>query len=143
MASVQQVGIFYGWAAFADGAPKRCYAAAEPEGRRGSGAAAFVAFWPEKGNRARPSIRLRADARPGSAILLTIGGNRFQLAASGREAVASNPAADAAIVAAMRRNKAMTVTARTLTGATIRDDYPLTGFPTALDAAALACAQKH
>ena len=142
VAERQQVAQFHGWGAFREGdAPKRCFAAAEPAGRQGSGGAAFVSFRPDRGNRAAPSIRLRADPRPGSAILLRVGGQHFQLAARGRDTFPASPAADAAIVKAMRGASAMTVTARTRRGARIRDDYSLAGFPSALDAAALACAR--
>lgn len=137
----QAVGQYHGWGAFRESAPSRCFAAAEPAGRQGSGGAAFVSFWPARGNRAAPSIRLRADPRPGSAILLRVGGRRFQLTARGRDAFPSGPGADAALAQAMRGASAMTVTARTRRGARMRDDYSLTGFPSAVDAAALACAR--
>jgi len=141
VAERQHVGQFQAWGAFTETAPRKCFAAAEPAGRQGSGGAAFVSFLPAAGNRARPSFRLRADPRPGSAILLTIGGRQFQLKARGREAF-PRPEAEAAVVAAMRGSTALSVAARSLRGNRIRDDYPLTGFPSAVDAAALACAGR-
>ncbi|QPQ54615.1 hypothetical protein IC614_09795 [Allosphingosinicella flava] len=137
----QAIGQFHGWGAFRDDRPRRCFAAAEPAGRQGSGGAAYVAFWPDAGNRARFSLSLRADPRPGSAILLAVGDRRFQFVARGRDAVPADPRASAAIVAAMRTASAMTVVSRSVRGARLRDDYALAGFPSAVDAAALACAR--
>jgi hypothetical protein len=143
VAEGQHVGQYGGWGVFSGSSPKRCFAVAEPAGRQGSGGAAFVTFQPGRGNRAQPSFRLRADLRKGSAILLSVGGGRFQLTGQGREAFAPNAAADAAIVAAMRLAPAMTLHARTARGVRMQDSYVLAGFPTALDAAALACAPRR
>ncbi|WP_158703098.1 hypothetical protein [Allosphingosinicella vermicomposti] len=142
VAARQQVGQFYGWGAFSERAAGRCFAASEPAGRQGSGGAAFVTFWPDAGNRARPSFRLRSPPRAGSAILLLIGGRSFPLKSiGGREVIPADPRVEGAILAAMRSEPRLTIVTRTARGGRIRDDYALTGFSSAVDAAALACAR--
>lgn len=142
VANRQQVGQFHGWGAFSERSAGRCFVAAEPAGRQGSGGGAFVTSWPEAGHRARPSFRLRSQPRAGSAILLLIGGRSFPLKlAGGREAIPADPRAEGAILSAMRQESRFAIITRTARGGRIRDDYALTGFPTAVDAAALACSR--
>ena len=52
-----------------------------------------------------------------------------------------NQAESDQIVAAMRTGLEMLVESRGVTGARIRDRYPLRGAATAIDAAAVACAR--
>ena len=49
--------------------------------------------------------------------------------------------ADAEIVTAMRTGVAMSVETRSQSGGLLRDEYPLRGAATAVDAAAIACAR--
>ena len=73
---------------------------------------------------------------------MLIGGQSFPLkSANGREAVPADPRNEAAILSAMRREPRFAIVTRTTRGARIRDDYPLAGFPSAVDAAALTCAR--
>ncbi|WP_300973429.1 hypothetical protein [Sphingomonas sp. LHG3406-1] len=81
-------------------------------------------------------------ARPVAAdasAVLTIGGASFLLVTRGISAWSSGPAQEQAIIAAVRRNGEMRVRARGI-GGRISDRYLLAGAPTAIDAAALACA---
>ena len=142
-AAQQPLGVYGLWGAFRTA--ERCYAIAEPEGeaRAGDGPAfASVGFWPRRGVRGQAYFRLRQAKRPGSAVLLRIDDRTFQLRGGGPHAWAADPAADAEIVAAMRRGIEMNVMTRSGRGAQLRDVYRLRGAATAIDAAAIACARR-
>ena len=142
-AAQQPLGIYGLWGAFR--AADRCYAIAEPEGdaRPGDGPAyASVGFWSRRGVRGQAYFRLRQAKRPGSAVLLRIDERTFQLRGGGADAWAADSAADAEIVAAMRRGIEMNVETRSARGALLRDVYRLRGAATAIDAAAIACARR-
>jgi len=68
---------------------------------------------------------------------------RFALTGGGGDAWAKDKAMDAAIIAAMRSARQMTVSGDGADGKTIRDVYLLKGAATALDAAALGCAGRR
>ena len=76
------------------------------------------------------------------AILLRIDGRVFQMIGRGADAWAPDPAADAAIVAAMRNGVEMRIETRSAGGGRVRDHYHLRGAATAIDAAAIACARR-
>lgn len=132
------VGVYNGWAAFRDDAPRRCHAIAAPD-LPTRGAFAAVGFWPDRRVSGQVHFRFHRPARAGSAVLLTIDDRVFQLGARGANAWAPSPAADRAIVAAMRTGVAMSVAARDEAGGTMVFGFALNGAATAIDAAALAC----
>lgn len=143
-AAQQPLGVFGLWGAFRT--DQSCYAIAEPdqEAKPGDGRAyASVGFWPRRGVRGQAYFRLRRVKRPGSAVLLRIDDRIFQLRGGGADAWAADPAADAGIVAAMRTGIEMSVETRSAGGGLIRDVYRLRGAATAIDAAAIACAQRR
>jgi hypothetical protein len=142
-AQPQAVGIFGQWGAFRDST--RCYAISEPAGpRRRDGGRAFasVATWPGRNIRGQLHVRFARPKRAGSAVLLRIDDKTFELIGGGADGWAPDAAADAAIVTAMRTGVAMSVETRSQSGALMRDDYPLRGAATAIDAAAIACARS-
>lgn len=130
------------WGAFRE--PDRCYAIAEPyrapraEGWKPS---ASVGYWPKRGVRSQVHFRLSREKRRGSAVLLRIDDQTFQLLAGGANAWAPDSRADADILSAMRTGIEMTIETRATNGALIRDSYRLRGAATAIDAAAIACAR--
>nr|MDQ2878035.1 hypothetical protein [Pseudomonadota bacterium] len=91
-------------------------------------------------------LRLSRARRPGAGITLSIGERRFDLigGAAGAKADAWAPDArtDAAIVAAMRGARSMSVETVAATGQPFADVYALNGAATAIDAASLACLAK-
>lgn len=105
------------------------------------GGSASIAAWPDRTVRPQLHIRLSQKKRPGSAVLLKIGGRSFQLVAGQENAWAPNAAADARIISAMRTGQAMSVETRAEQGGAIRDRYSLRGAATAIDAAIIACAR--
>jgi hypothetical protein len=80
--------------------------------------------------------------RNGSSVILTIGDQPFLLTARGDWAWSTGPAQEQAIIAAARAATGMRVEARDLGGSRFTDPYALDGAPTAIDAAAAACAGK-
>ena len=141
-AQPRPLGTFGLWGAFAD--QNSCYAIARPASstHRGGDAAASVGYWPLRGARGQLHLRLSADKRGESAVLLRIDGRSFQLIGRGRDAWAADARADAELVAAMRTGLVLTVETRSARGGLIRDQYRLQGAPSAIDAAALACTRS-
>ena len=142
-AQPRSVGTFGLWGAFAD--RERCYAIARPteSSHRSGDAAAYVGYWPDQGARGQLHLRLGADKRDASAVLLRIDGRSFQLVGRGREAWATDARADAELVSAMRTGLVMIVETRSARGGLVRDFYRLQGAPSAIDAAALACSRSR
>jgi len=137
------LGIFEGWGAFRDAVPRRCYAIAEPAARsRGAAWRAFaaIATWPDRSVRGQLHIRLSRRQAPHQPIVLGVGDRRFALLAGGADAWAPDRRTDAAIVAAMRSARSMSVEGKGLDGTPFVDAYRLRGAATAIDAAALGCA---
>ncbi|MGD9812683.1 MAG: hypothetical protein AB7U35_15345 [Sphingobium sp.] len=140
----QSLGVFGGWAAFRD--QGRCYAiASSVAGPRPEGWRAFlsVGHWPARGPGGQVHVRLSRAKRDGSAVLLRIDGQSYQLVGSGRDAWAPDGAADDAILTAMRTGLNLVVETRAANGVRLRDGYQLRGAATAIDAAALACRPRR
>lgn len=135
-----RIGVYKAWAVFRD--PARCYALTAPV-VPGGGAFASVANWPRRRVVNQLHLRLYRPARAGSAILLTIDDQLFQLVGRGADAWAPHSQADRAIVAAMRTGVSMTVSARDERGNGFTHAYALNGAATAIDAAALACRRAN
>ena len=137
------LGIFFQWGAFAEKNAGRCFAIARPERAPKEGAAsAAVGYWPTQSVRGQVSFRLSRPKREGSAVLLRIDGRVFQLSGRGADAWAPDARGDADIVAAMRSGVEMRVETRAENGALLREHYKLRGAATAIDAAAIACANR-
>jgi hypothetical protein len=122
------LGIFGTWAAFRDPATPRCYAIA-------------MAAPSTMQRDFQLHFRLSRKVQPGAPISLSIGGQRLGLTGGGGDAWAADKRGDAAIIAAMRSAGQMIVSARDADGRGFSNTYPLDGVATALDAAALGCAQ--
>lgn len=138
------LGMFETWGAFADPAVPRCYAVAMAEPstkRREYQPYASVGTWPRRNVRGQVHFRLSRRIKPGAPVTLSIGGQRFTLAAGGSDAWAADPRMDAAIVAAMRSARSMTVATRDTTGGGFSNTWQLPGAATAMDAAAIGCAR--
>ncbi|MBB6124777.1 hypothetical protein [Sphingobium subterraneum] len=137
------LGVFDRWAAFRDASVPRCYAIAAPAQASTSAAwrpFASVGTWPRKGVRGQIHIRLSRQRAPNTQTTLSIGDRRFALVAGNADAWAPDKRADAAILAAMRSAKSMSVAATGRDGRGFADTYTLRGAATAMDAAAIGCA---
>ena len=134
-----------GWAAFADQSPHRCYAVTEPvRGLRPRRWKPYlsVGFWPATGARPQLQVRLSRQPADGAPVILSIGDRRFPLVVGGADAWSADPRRDFAIVAAMRLAASASVQSRADGAGAFADGYALAGAPTAIDAAAVACAQS-
>ncbi|AWW75084.1 hypothetical protein CD351_11665 [Erythrobacter sp. KY5] len=134
------LGVYSSWAAFRDDSPARCYAIAKPMRGREAGPFASIASWPRQNIRTQLHIQLSRPARDGSDVRLTIGSERFTLAANGRNAWAQDARMDASVVAALRAATRMSVSALDERGRRFTDRYDLAGVATAIDAAVVGCA---
>ncbi|WP_375398918.1 hypothetical protein [uncultured Sphingomonas sp.] len=133
------IGVYGGWGAFADAAPRRCFAIAQPVVASSPLAFASIADWPRRNIRGQLHVRLSDRRARQGRVTLSIGERRFELVAGDTDAWAPDARTDAAIVAAMRVGRSMSVEALATTGRPFADTYALTGAATAIDAAALAC----
>ena len=76
------LGVFGEWAAFRDPAVPRCYAiamAAPSTKQRDYQPYADIGTWPRQNLRGQVHFRLSRKLQPGAAIVLSLGGERFQL----------------------------------------------------------------
>lgn len=130
-----------GWAAFERSAGI-CEAVARSELQALPGrvqARTAFAFTRDGRRRGELHIIFARPVRAGAAAVLTVGSSSFLLATSGNNAWSRGPAQEQAIIAAIRAAGEMRVRAPGV-GGSISDRYLLGGAPTAIDAAALACA---
>ena len=136
----ETLGVYRSWGAFRDAVPARCYAIARPvtAGGRTTGWAS-VATWPGRGLRASLHVRLSRPRDLSAPVTLTVGERRFNLAANGLDAWATDGPSDRAIVSAIRSGRSMSVEAVGAGGRPFADVYLLAGAATAIDAAALGC----
>ena len=140
------LGIWNTWGAFSDAGVPRCYAIAMATGaeERIDEFKPYITVgnWPRRGTRGEVHVRLSRRLGAGGAVTLSIAGERFPLIAGAADAWAADRQMDAAIVAAMRSARTMTVTARSASGRMFSDSYTLAGAASAMDAALLGCAQN-
>ncbi|BBC72599.1 conserved hypothetical protein [Altererythrobacter sp. B11] len=142
LAAKDSLGVFSDWAAFRDPGVPRCYAiAAAEESARDYAPYASVGTWPARKLRGQVHFRLSRSLAPSATITLRIGNSRFRLVGGGGDAWAEDQRMDAAIVAAMRAETRMWITARDSAGRRFSDSYSLAGAATAMDAATVGCAR--
>jgi len=144
VAARDSLGVFGEWAAFRDPAVPRCYAiamAAPSTKQRDYQPYASIGTWPRRQVRGQAHFRLSRKLQPGAPIVLSLGGERYQLSGGGGDAWAADRRMDAAIVAAMRSAREMTVNARGADGKGFSNTWQLDGAATAMDAATVACAR--
>lgn len=139
------LGVYEGWGAFRDTLPLRCFAIAEPA-RNAKGdwrPFASVGHWPVQRIRGQVHIRMSREKRADAPVVLSIDDRRFPMVAGGADAWALNPQTDAAIIAAMRSGRSMSIATVSKEGRGFADTYVLKGAATAIDAAALGCARSR
>lgn len=141
----ESLGVFEAWGAFRDAQPQRCFAIAEPA--RGGGSKwrpfASIANWPAQGVRGQVHIRLSREKRADAIITITVDDRRTTLIGSGADAWAPDKRIDAAIIAAIRSGRSMSISTVAATGGGFADTYALKGAATAIDASALGCARSR
>ncbi|MEG3087858.1 invasion associated locus B family protein [Sphingomonas sp. PB4P5] len=139
----ESLGVFERWGAFSDAAPRRCYAIAQPVQASAAGARwrpfASIATWPGRGARNQLHIRLSRERDARARVTLSVGERRFALVAGNADAWAPDKRTDAAVVAAIRSGRSMSVESLSKSGQPFADVYALRGAATAIDAASLGC----
>ncbi|MEO0591049.1 MAG: invasion associated locus B family protein [Pseudomonadota bacterium] len=141
LSAKDSLGVFSQWAAFRDAETPRCYAIAQATNEREPRGYASVGTWPARQVRGQLHLRLSRSVKSGVRVRLSVGDQRFDLTAQGRDAWASDKAMDAAIIAAMRSASGMSVSARAANGIRFVDRYSLDGAATAMDAAVVGCSE--
>ena len=132
-----------GWAAIDRGTS--CEALARsvliaPKGR--TQAIAGFAFTPDRRRWGEFHAHLSRVPRVGSSVMLDVAGQPFLLVTRGDWAWSRGPQQEQAIIAGARNASAMKIEARDGAGRRFVDTFALDGAPTAIDAAAAACAGK-
>ena len=138
------LGMFGAWGAFRDPQVPRCYALAKAVPstlQRDYPPYADVAWWPRQGVRGQVHFRLSRKLAANAPITLILGRQRFSLTGGGGDAWAMDKAMDAAIIAAMLSSAEMIVNARGADGRGFSNSWKLDGAASAMDAAAVGCAQ--
>ena len=87
--------------------------------------------------------RLSRPARSGAHAMLTVGTDQYLLITRGSDAWSRGPAQEQAIIASLRRGQRMRLQWQGAGGRRFTDYYLLAGAPTAIDAAAAACARSR
>ncbi|MCW3835234.1 hypothetical protein ACFQ1E_00740 [Sphingomonas canadensis] len=134
------LGVFGSWGAFRDASPRRCFAIARPVGKGPGQPFASIATWPRDGVHNQLHIRLSRARHPRAKVTLSVGERRFELTAGESDAWSPDARTDAAVVAAIRSGRSMSVETEGASGGAFADTYALKGAATAIDAAALGCA---
>lgn len=140
----ESLGLYGTWGAFRDPLVPRCYAIAMAEPstqRRDYQPFAAIGTWPKRAARNQVHFRLSRKMAEGTKIVLRIDAQRIELTGGGGDAWPKDDRDNAAIIVAMRSAKRMTVYARGETGGGFSNTWPLAGAASAMDAAAIGCAQ--
>jgi len=140
----ESLGLYGTWGAFRDPLVPRCYAIAKAEPsakRRDYEPYAAIGTWPKRGARGQVHFRLSRKLAQNAVITLRVGDRRLQLTGGGGDAWPRSDADNAAISAAMRSARTMTIGARDDRGLPFGDTYVLPGAASAMDAALIGCAR--
>lgn len=138
------LGIFGNWGAFRDDEPKRCYAisqAAETNNGKQYVPYLTVSSWPDRGIKGQVHIRLSRQRGGNSAVTVVLSEKRYTLVASRTDAWAPDQRTDAAIIAAIRGARSLSIVGSDTGGNRFVDNYTLSGAASAIDAARLGCAR--
>ena len=87
-------------------------------------------------------LALSRAPRPGTSVMLEIGGQPFLLVTRGRDAWSRGSLQDEAIITAIRGARTMKAQARDSTGRRFTERFDLNGAPTAIDSAAARCSLR-
>lgn len=138
------LGLYSDWGAFRDPLIPRCYAIAKAlpsTMQRDYQPYAAIGTWPKRGVRNQIHFRLSRKMAEKPGLTLRIGGQSFKLTGGGGDAWPVDQTMNAAISAAMRSARQMTVSATDARGRRFSNIWNLPGAASAMDAAALGCAR--
>ena len=138
------LGLYGDWGAFRDPLVPRCYAiamAAPSALHRDYQPYAAIGTWPKRSARNQVHFRLSRKMADGAPMVLRIGSERIELTGGGGDDWPKDDSDNAAIVAAMRSATGMTIYSRDSSGRRFSNTWQLAGAASAMDAAAIGCAQ--
>ena len=139
----QLVGTWGSWAAIDRGSS--CEAVSRsprPATRTRPAAVAGFRFASDRSQWGQFHVALSRAPRPGSSVMLEIGGRPFLLVARGRDAWSRGALQDQAIIEAVRIARGMKAEGRDSAGRRFTDRFDLAGAPTAIDSAAARCSLR-
>jgi len=138
MAAPEAISVHSGWGAFRNDGT--CYAIAMAQPSPYSRERQPFASISMAAGKPRFTMRLSRTIARDAVVTLDVGNRRFRLEGGGDSAWGKDDSTGSgAIIEAIRLRSTMTVGARDTSGRRFRDAYDLTGAPTAMDAALLAC----
>lgn len=139
----QLVGVWGSWAAIDRGSS--CEAVSRsprPATKKRPSAVAGFRFAADRRQWGQFHLALSRVPRPGTSVMLNIGGQPFLLVARGRDAWSGGTVQDRAIIEAVRTARAMKAEGRDSGGRRFTDRFDLNGAPTAIDSAAARCSLR-
>jgi hypothetical protein len=148
--STNQVAAKTDWSVFVESNPTECWGVSAPketvntkDGRvvavRRGDILLFVSFRPGGSVKGEVSFTGGYPFATGSTVGLDIGGTKFDLFTEGEWAWSANAEQDRAIIAAMKRGREATLTARSSRGTQTKDMFSLLGITAALEEAEKRC----
>ena len=144
--SADLVGTHGDWKVYRHGTgdERLCFAAATPSEQSPPDTErqkpyVYVTAWPKAGIKAEISALPGFILKRGAEVKVEVAGTTFTLQADGDRAFVVEVGEELKLLEAMRRSKAMTVSASSATGETARDTYSLTGVTAAVQAVATIC----
>ncbi len=141
------------WSVFVAASPKECYIVSPPKSstakRDGKPADVqrgdvrlFVSFRPGEKVTNEVSFTGGYPFKPGAAVTLTIGSDRFELAPGKGDAgewAWTDPSDDSRVVAALKKGSTATLAGTSSRGTATEDTFSLAGFTAAVEDAATRC----
>ena len=139
----QVVGAWGSWAAIDRGSA--CEAVSRsprPATKARPAAVAGFRFAADRRQWGQFHLAMSREPRPGSSVMLEVGGQPFLLVARGRDAWSRSARQDQAIIDAVRGARSMKAEGRDSGGRRFTDRFDLAGAPTAIDSAAARCSLR-
>ncbi len=125
------------------GEVRMCFAVTEASDAGQAGARQkphiYITAWPKAGIKAEISVLVGLALKQGAQIKVDVDGTRFDLFPDGDRAYVGDEDEEQKLLEAMRRGRAMTVSATSESGKPTRDSYSLSGVTAAVQAIASDC----
>ena len=141
-----RVGTFKDWSAYAyaDKKGKVCYAASQPKSQKPDGLNRDPAYFmitarPAENVKNEVSVIIGYPFKEGSKVTIDIDGQKFAMFTKEDGAWVENAAEETALLAAMKKGKAMTIAGTSRRGTVTTDAYSLSGISASLDAVTKNC----
>jgi len=141
-----RVGTFKDWSAYAyaDKKGKVCYAATQPKSQKPAGLNRDPAYFlvtsrPSENVKGEVSVIIGYPFKDGSKVTVDVDGQKFSMFTKEDGAWVENAAEETALLAAMRKGHAMSISGTSRRGTQTTDTFSLDGVSAALDTVAKNC----